>query len=121
MPGTQEARSKEACDWLTLGQLLNDNRERQASQVILVVKNPPANAGDLREAGAIFLSQEDPMEEGTTSHSSILAWRIPWTGEPGGLQSIRSQKSRTLKQLSTHVPTHATMKGKMKDVPKRPG
>ena len=39
------------------------------------------------------LGQEDPLEEGTATHSSILAWKIPWTEEPGGLQSIglRSQ------------------------------
>ena len=53
-----------------------------------VVKNPPANAGD---AGSI-LGSEDPLEEGTASHSSILAWRIPWTEEPGGLQMMRSQR-----------------------------
>ena len=40
------------------------------------------------------LGQEDPLEEGTAIHSSILAWRIPWTGEPGGLQSIGSQRVR---------------------------
>ena len=38
------------------------------------------------------LSQEDPLEEGMATHSSILAWRIPWTEEPGGPQSIASQK-----------------------------
>ena len=48
-----------------------------------MVKNPPANAGDIREAGLI-LGQEDPMEEGMATHSNILAWRIPWTEEPGG-------------------------------------
>ena len=36
------------------------------------------------------LGQEDPLEKGTTIHSSILAWRIPWTEEPGGLQSMGS-------------------------------
>ena len=40
------------------------------------------------------LGQEDPLEEGMATHSSILAWRIPWTEEPGGLQSMRSQKVR---------------------------
>ena len=49
----------------------------------LVVKNPPATAGDRRDAGQ-SLSQEDPLEEGTATHSSILAWRIPWTEEPSG-------------------------------------
>ena len=41
------------------------------------------------------LGQEDPLEEGMATHSSILAWRIPWTEEPGSLQSIGSQKSGT--------------------------
>ena len=55
-----------------------------ASQVVLVVKNLAANAGDDREGGSI-LGQEDPLGEGMATHSSILAWRIPWTEEPGGL------------------------------------
>ena len=38
------------------------------------------------------LGQEDPLEEGMATHSSILAWRIPWTEEPGRLQSIGSQR-----------------------------
>ena len=41
------------------------------------------------------LSWEDPLEEGMATHSSILAWRIPWTEEPGRLQSMGSQKSQT--------------------------
>ena len=56
-----------------------------------MVKNPPASAGD---TGSI-LSWEDPLEEEMVTGSSILAWRIPWTGEPGGLQSTGSQKSQT--------------------------
>ena len=67
-----------------------------ASQVTLVVKNLPTISGDLGDAGLIEedagLGQEDPLEEGMATHSSILAWRIPWTEEPGGLQSIGSQK-----------------------------
>ena len=63
----------------------------QASQVTPMVKNPPANAGDTRDAGSI-LGQEGPLEKGMTIYSSILAWRIPWTEEPGGLQSIASQR-----------------------------
>ena len=43
----------------------------------LVVKNPPANAGDLRETQVRSLGQEDPLEEGMATHSSTLAWRIP--------------------------------------------
>ena len=38
------------------------------------------------------LGQEDPLEKGMATHSSILAWRIPWTEEPGGLQSMESQR-----------------------------
>ena len=53
----------------------------------LAVKNLPANAGDMRDVGLIP-EQEDPLEEGMATHSSIVAWRIPWTKEPGGLQSI---------------------------------
>ena len=56
----------------------------------LVVKNLPANSGDFRDEGS-NLGQEDPLEEGMATHSSILVWRIPWTEEPGGLQSIVSQ------------------------------
>ena len=52
----------------------------------LVVKNPPANAGGIRDASR-SLDRDDPLEEGMATHSSILAWRIPWTEEPGGLQS----------------------------------
>ena len=44
--------------------------------------------GDL---GLIF-NQEDPLEKGMATHSSTLAWRIPWTQEPGGLQSMGSQR-----------------------------
>ena len=40
------------------------------------------------------MGQEDPLEEGMATHSSILAWRIPWTEEPGGLQSIGLQRVR---------------------------
>ena len=43
-----------------------------------MVKNPPANVGDIRDTGR-SLGQEDPLEEGVASHSSILTWGIPWT------------------------------------------
>ena len=45
-------------------------------------------------AGALSLGQEDPLEKGLAIHSSILAWGIPWTEEPGRLQSMGSQKVR---------------------------
>ena len=57
---------------------------------MLVVKNPPANAGDIRDAGLILVMDPDPLEKGMATHSSILTWRIPWTEEPGGLQSLGS-------------------------------
>ena len=58
-------------------------KENGASQVALVVKNLPANAGDIKDAGSTPGSGRS-LEKGMTTHSSILAWRIPWTGEPGG-------------------------------------
>ena len=60
-------------------------------QVAPVVKNPPANPGDIRDTGSIPESEEPP-EEDMAAHSSILAWRIPWTKEPGRLQLIGSQR-----------------------------
>ena len=55
-----------------------------AFQVELVVKNSSASAGDVRDAGS-SLVLEDPLEKEMATHSSTLAWRIPWTEEPGGL------------------------------------
>ena len=56
-------------------------------QVVLVIKSLPTSAGEVRDTGLI-LGQEDPLGEGMAIHFSILAWRIPWTEEPGGLQSM---------------------------------
>ena len=53
-----------------------------------MVRNVPA----IQETWFPSLCQEDPLEEKMTTHSSILAWRIPWTQEPGGLQSMGSQR-----------------------------
>ena len=55
------------------------------------VKNLPAMQ-ELQEIQVWSLGQEDPLEEGTATHSSILAWRIPWTEKPGSLQPMGSQK-----------------------------
>ena len=49
------------------------------------------------------LGWEDPLDEGMATHSSILAWRIPWTEEPGGPQSMESQGQTQLKRLNTHM------------------
>ena len=55
-----------------------------------VVKNPPA----MQEMPIQSLGWEDPLEKETATHSSILAWEIPWTEKTGGLQSMGSQKVR---------------------------
>ena len=61
--------------------------------MVLVVKNLPANVGDIRDTGSIPGPGRSPTG-GNGNHSSILAWRIPWTEEPGRLQSIGSQTVR---------------------------
>ena len=66
--------------WLALG----------AALVTQTVKNLPAT----QETWVQFLGREDPLEKEMATHSSILTWRIPWTEEPGGLQSMLSQRVR---------------------------
>ena len=61
-----------------------------ASLVTETVKNLPV----MWETPVRSLGQEDPLEKGMGTHSSILAWRIPWTEEPGGLRSMWSQRVR---------------------------
>ena len=56
---------------------------------------------ELQETEVQSLGQEDPLEEGIATHSSILAWKIPWTEEPSSLQSIASQRVRH--DWSTHT------------------
>ena len=63
----------------------------RAPQVVLVVKNMPDSAGDIRDT-CVILGWEDSLEEGMATHSSIPTWRIPWTEESGRLQSIGSQR-----------------------------
>ena len=60
------------------------------SLVAQMVKNLPA----VEETWVQSLDQDDPLEKGMATHSSILAWRVPWTEEPGGLQSMGLQKVR---------------------------
>ena len=67
---------------------------------VQMVKNLPA----MQETWVRSLVQEDPLEREMAIHSNILAWRISWTGEPGGLQSVGSQESDTTEQL-THTYT----------------
>ena len=59
-----------------------------------MIKNPPA-IQETQEIWVQSLGQEDPLEEGMATHSSISAWRVPWTEESGGLLSTGSQKSQT--------------------------
>ena len=54
----------------------------------------------MQETQALSLGREDPLEEEIASHSSILAWEIPWTEEPGGLES---QESDTAERLTTQL------------------
>ena len=61
-----------------------------------MVKNPPA----VWKMQVRSLGQEDPLEKDMATHSSILAWEIPWTGEPGGLQSMGSQESDMTERLN---------------------
>ena len=62
----------------------------RASLMAQMVKNPPA----VQETWVRSLGQEDPLEKDVAPHSSILAWRIPWTEEPSGLQSMGWQRVR---------------------------
>ena len=57
------------------------------------IKNPPA-VQKMQETWVQSLGWEDPLEEGTATHSSVLAWRIPWLEKPGRLQSMGSQRVR---------------------------
>ena len=67
-----------------------------------MVKNLPAMQ-ETQEMWVQYLGWENPLEEGVATHSSILAWRIPRTEEPGGLQSMGCTESAQLKRLSTHA------------------
>ena len=70
--------------FLSPGDLPNPGIKPRASLVAQMVKNPPA----MQETWVQSLDWEDPLEKGVATYSSILAWRIPWTEEPGRLQSM---------------------------------
>ena len=67
-------------------------RDLRASLIDQMVKNLP----DMQEIQVWSFDQEDPLQKGMATHSSILAWRIPWTEEPEGLQSMGSQSQTQL-------------------------
>ena len=92
-------------NWVTLTWL---DGLKWASQLVPVVKNSPANAGR-HETQVWSLGREDPLEEGMATHSSILAWRIPWTEEPGRLWPISQRVGYNWSNLActhTHVLKH---------------
>ena len=90
--------------------------------VAQMVKNLPA----IQDTQVRSLGWEDPLEEGRTTHSCILGWRIPWTEEPGGLQSMGSQRvghdratslSGSLSPSPAHPPTpHSSITVGSKDI-----
>ena len=66
--------------------------------VAQIVKNLPA----VQETRVQSLGQEEPLKEGMVTHSSVLAWRIPWTEEPGGLHRVKKSQMR-LNDFDTHI------------------
>ena len=82
-------------NWFKENKIFNNSPSLWAFFVAQLVKNPPA----MQETWILSLGWEDPMEEERITHSSILAWRIPWTEYPGRLQSMASH-DRT--QLATN-------------------
>ena len=72
-----------------LNKHLSTNHSIMASLVAQMVKNLPA----MRKTWVRSLGWEDPVEEGMVTHSSVLAWRFPWTEEPGGLQFTGLQRA----------------------------
>ena len=78
------------CTQCSMAELSTTKHGDGASQVVLVVKNPPANTGDLRDSGSNWVGKI-PWRREWKPTPSILVWEIPWTEEPGELQSIRAQ------------------------------
>ena len=76
----------------------------QVSTILVaqMVKNLPA----MQETWVQSLGRENPLEKGIATHSSILAWRIPWTEEPGGLQSVGSERVRQNLVTRRHTDKH---------------
>ena len=68
---------------------VNEATDLSSSLVAQMVKNPPA----MQETQVWSLGREDPLEQGMATHSSVLAWRIPWTQEPGRLKLMGLEKS----------------------------
>ena len=77
-------------DWNLTQKIYHNQRQKKGTSLVApVVKNPPA----VQETWVRSLGREDPLEKEMATHSSIPAWKIPWTEEPGSLQSMGSQES----------------------------
>ena len=83
--------------------LLGRKELTRSMKVALVVRNLPANAGDLGDAGSIPGSGRSPEGESMATNSSILAWRIPQTEGPDGLQSTESESDTKWQHACTHI------------------
>ena len=85
LPCSKDDRSSSKC----VLQILNcDYGDDGGSLVAQMVKNLPA----MQESRVQSLAWEEPLEKGISTHTSVLAWKIPWPEEPGGLQSMGSQR-----------------------------
>ena len=93
--------------------------KRRASQEALAVKNPPADAGDTGDA-VRPLGWEDPLEEEMAACSSVPAWRLPGTEEPGGRQSVGSQRVRHDRETQ-HTWSQAGRHGRLSEMAEDPG
>ena len=83
--------------------LLHNNDLLKYNQVVIVSAKELACQSRKCETQVRSLDREDLLEDGMATHSSILAWRLPWTEEPGGLQSTGRQSQTRLKRLSKHA------------------
>ena len=84
---------------ISLGGSGEEKEAYKPSLMVQMVKNPPA----MQETRVLSVGQGDPLEKEMATHSSILAWRIPWTGEPGGLQSIGLKVLDRTERLRRHA------------------
>ena len=104
-PGDGEGQGSLVCcsPWGRKGsdttERLNNTQDIQTSLVAQAVKNLPA----MQETWVWSLGQEDTLEKGMASHSSIVAWKIPWTNEPGQLQSTGCTESDTTEYKCTCI------------------
>ena len=88
LPGSPTLGSPLQWRLLTPVSFVSVQRHSRASLLAQMVKNPPV----MQETWVQSLDEEDPLEKEKTTYSSVLAWRIPWTEQPGRLQSMGSQR-----------------------------